>query len=180
MTVTIDAVRAVRPSGDEYAPFYAGYVARVPDADIVLQLGQQIEALGRMLAEIPESRASHRYAPGKWSIKELVGHLCDAERVFMYRALRVSRNDATPLEGFDENHYVANARYGERTLADVAAEFRSVRGATLTLLDSLSAEQWERRGVANGHPVSVRGLAWITAGHELHHRHVLATRYLAP
>lgn len=180
MSLSTDAVRAVRPASDEYAPFYAGYVARVPDGDIVQQLDQQLADFSRTLAGISEGRATHRYAPGKWSIKELVGHLCDAERIFAYRAVRFARNDATPLHGFDENQYVANARFDERALADLAEEFRTIRRATCALLNSLNAEEWERRGVANGNPVSVRGLAWIIAGHELHHRNVLATRYLAP
>jgi uncharacterized damage-inducible protein DinB len=168
-----------RPSTDEHAPYYARYIALVPDGSIVEILRGQITDTVGLLAGLPDARARHRYAPGKWSVKEVLGHVCDGERVFAYRALRIGRGDATPLPGFDENGFAAHAPFDTRPLADVIAEFESVRGATLTLLGSLDEAAWSRRGVASGHPVTVRALAWIIAGHELHHRAVLAERYLS-
>lgn len=180
MSLSTEAVRAVRPTADEYAPYYAGYIARVGDGDIVHHLDEQlVETLG-LLTTLPEERGGYRYAPGKWSIRQLIGHVSDAERIFTYRALRFARADATELAGFDENNFVANARFDERSLASLADELEAVRWATLAFFDSLAPDEWERRGVANGNAATVRGLAWIIAGHELHHLNILRTRYLTP
>lgn len=180
MSLSTEAVRAVRPTADEYAPYYAGYIARVGDGDIVHHLDEQlVETLG-LLTTLPEERGGHRYAPGKWSIRQLIGHVSDAERIFTYRALRFARADATELAGFDENNFVANARFDERSLASLADELEAVRRATLAFFDSLAPDEWERRGVANGNAATVRGIAWIIAGHELHHLNILRTRYLTP
>lgn len=161
------------------APFYARYLERVPEGDIVRLLDEQIvETLG-LLASLPEERGGHRYAAGKWSIREVVGHMCDAERVMAYRAMRFARGDTTELPGFDENTYVANARFDARTLASLCDELEAVRWATVALFDSLNDEELMRGGVANGSPVTVRALAWIIAGHERHHVELLRTRYLA-
>lgn len=165
------------PTPDEYSPFYAGYVALVPEGGIIAHLERQATEFGRLLESIPEDRGDHAYAPGKWTIKEVVGHLADAERVFAYRALRFARGDATPLAPFDEDAYVPPAAFGARTLADLGAEFQAARLATIALLRGLPAEAWTRRGIASGHEISVRALAWITAGHELHHRKILNERY---
>jgi hypothetical protein len=169
---------ASRPGSAEYAPFYAGYVVRVPAGDILGCLEAQCDATLALLAAVPEARAGHRYASGKWSIREVVGHLADAERVMAYRALRFARADRAPLPGFDENHYVEQAGFDARTLADLAAELAAVRAATLALFRSLSPEAWLRSGIANDHPISVRALAYVIAGHELHHRYLLESRYL--
>lgn len=180
MSLSTEAVRAVRPTADEYAPYYAGYIARVGDGDIVHHLDEQlVETLG-LLTTLPEERGGYRYAPGKWSIRQLIGHVSDAERIFTYRALRFARADATELAGFDENNFVAHARFDERSLASLADELEAVRWATLAFFDSLVPDEWERRGVANGNAATVRGLAWIIAGHELHHLNILRTRYLTP
>lgn len=166
-----------RPAPDEYAPFYANYIALVPEGGVIAQLERQATEFARLLESIPEDRADHAYAPGKWTIKEVVGHLTDAERVFAYRALRFARGDATPLAPFDEDAYVPAAAFGARTLADLSQEFQAVRNATVALFRGLPTEAWTRRGIASGHEVSVRALAWIAAGHELHHRKVLIERY---
>lgn len=163
-----------RPDASEHAPFYAPYVARVPDAGARASLAEGFDALAAML---DGADADHAYAPGKWSVRQVVQHLADAERIFATRALRIARGDATPLPGFDENAY-ADATAGDaRPLADVLAEWRSVRAATLALVDGLPAEAWDRVGTASGHTVSVRALVWITAGHALHHAAVLRERY---
>jgi hypothetical protein len=167
-----------RPGPDEFGAFYAGYVARVPKGGIVDLLARQVEDTCRLLEGLPESRAEHAYAPGKWTIKEVVGHLADSERVFSYRALRFARGDGAELPGFDEKLYVPAGQFGARSLGSLLDELRAVRRSTVRLLASLPAEAWLRSGVASGHPVSVRALACITAGHELHHRAILEERYL--
>jgi uncharacterized damage-inducible protein DinB len=168
----------IRPAEHEYAPHYAGYIARVPDGDIVAQMERQMEETAAFLGQLGEARGDHRYAPGKWSIKEVVGHLADGERVFAYRALRFARGDETPLASFDENAWVPQAGCDRRTLADLAAEFRAVRVATLALARSLTDEAAARTGVASGKTVSVRALIYMIAGHELHHLAILRERYL--
>ncbi len=177
-TMTLEDVRATRPAADEYAPYYGTYVGRVADGDIVQTLASQVDGTLALLRSIPESRAGHRYAQGKWSIRELVGHVCDTERIFAYRALRFARGDQTPLPGYDENEFVANSRLDQRTLGSLVAEFEVVRRGTRVLLDNLFADEWVRRGNANGKEMTVRAMAWIIAGHELHHMGILKERYL--
>lgn len=166
-----------RPEPSEHAEFYAGYVAEVPDGSILEILEAQRRSTAELLAGVDEERALYRYADGKWSIKEIVGHLADAERVFAYRALRAARGDRTPLPGFDHDAYIANAGFDRRPLTALAAELEAVRFATLELFGGLSPEEVARRGIANGTEFSVRALAWIIAGHERHHVLVLAERY---
>jgi hypothetical protein len=167
-----------RPADDEYGAYYGKYVAQVPDADIVAILATQIDDTMALLRKVGEEQAGHRYAPGKWSIREVIGHVTDTERVFGYRALRFARGDQTPLHGFDENAYVPAGQFDKRSLASVLAEFAAVRRATVALLAGLPDEAWARDGTASNARATVRGLAWIIAGHELHHREILATRYL--
>lgn len=169
--------RTIRPGADEFAPFYAGYVAGVPDGDIVTELGSRMHTTLAQLMRIPESRGDHRYAPGKWTIKEVVGHLADSERVFAYRALRFARADATELSGFDENAWVPAGGFAARSLANVIAEYEAVRRATVALMAGLDDTAAARRGKANGKEVSVRAIAWIIAGHDAHHAMVVAERY---
>ncbi len=167
-----------RPGADEYAPFYAGYVAGVPDGELLVLLRDQLAETEALLREFTGARADHRYAPGKWSVKEVVGHMADAERIFAYRALRFARGDRTPLPGFDENDYVSGSNSSARALPEIAGELRSVRMASITLFAGLSEEALMRRGAANNNEVSVRALAWIIAGHERHHARILRERYL--
>lgn len=168
----------VRPDATEYASFYASYIARVPDGDVVEVLRDGGRELVAALSAIPESRGDFRYAEGKWSVREMLGHVIDAERIFGYRALRLARADATPLPGFEENDYVPVSGADRRTLADLIDEIRAVRESTVKLFASLPEEAWARRGVVNGREVSVRALAYITAGHAMHHLRVLQERYL--
>jgi uncharacterized damage-inducible protein DinB len=167
------------PGPSEYAPFYAGYVAHVPHGDIVTTLRTQLDDTVALVRGLSDAQALHAYAPGKWSIKTVIGHITDSERVLACRALRFAREDTTPLPGFDENAYAVSARFNERSVASLVAELEAVRAATIALLDTLSDDCWTRTGQANSYPVSVRALAWIIAGHELHHRAVLETRYLS-
>jgi uncharacterized damage-inducible protein DinB len=166
------------PGPDEYGAYYAGYVAHVPaGADILDLLGRQRDSTLARFAAVPEARGAHRYAPGKWSVREILVHLSDVERIMAYRALRVARGDATPLPGFDENAYALLSNAEAHPLAALAEEWSDVRRATLSLFRHLPDEAWTRRGTASGAPVTVRALAWIIAGHERHHLAVLAERY---
>jgi len=167
-----------RPQASEYAPYYERYISKVPDGDIVGTLGRQLEETLALIRGIPEARGDFRYAEGKWSIKELLGHVIDSERVFAYRALRFGRGDVTPLSGFEQDDFVRGADFKKRSLSDLAEEYEHVRRATLSLFGSLDASAWDRRGTANDNEVSVRGLAFIVAGHERHHVEILRTRYL--
>ena len=173
MTTTL----RVRPNASEYAPFYHGYVSSVPDGNIIelLRSGgrELLEAIGR----IPEDRGGYRYGPEKWSIREVIGHLIDAERIFSYRALRVARGDRTPLAGFEENSYVKTAGSDARTIADLARELAAVRESTVLLFESLPDEAWGRSGIASENEVSMRALAYIVAGHSRHHLRILRERY---
>ncbi len=170
--------RTLRPEPTEFSPYYAGYVARVPDGDIIETLRSQQDASVALARSLAEERGAHRYAPGKWSIREVLGHMGDTERIMGYRALRVARGDATPLPGFDENLYVQNARFDERTLTSLADELALVRQGTLALLAPLNEQELDRVGSANGAPITARALAWIIAGHERHHLAMLRERYL--
>ncbi len=178
MTATATDDRATRPAADEYAPYYGTYVSRVGDGDIVRTMKAQIGPTAAFLREIPESRGGHRYAAGKWSIREVIGHLSDAERIFTYRALRFARHDATPLPGFDENAFVANAHLDERSLGSLVDEYEAVRNASVAMFGNFFPDEWRSAGEASGKRMSVRALAWVIAGHELHHVGVLRERYL--
>ena len=170
--------RTIRPGADEFAPFYTGYVARVPDGDIVATLADSAESAADLLTGVSEEVAASAYAPGKWTLKEVVQHCADAERIFSYRALRFARGDRTELPGWDERAYMEPAQVHDRTLPSVSAELMVAREATLSLFEGLPEGAWSRRGVANGSEVSVRGIAWITAGHLLHHLGIIRERYL--
>ncbi|HEV8613315.1 MAG TPA: DinB family protein [Gemmatimonadales bacterium] len=167
-----------RPDPSEYADFYAAYIAAVPEGDLLKLLETQLEETSTLLSGLPEFRANQAYAPGKWTVKEVLGHVSDAERVFAHRALRFARGDATPLPSFDEKTWVPNSGANARTLPDLLEEQRTVREATLALLRHLPADAPTRRGMASGREISVRALAWIIAGHERHHLRILRERYL--
>ena len=167
-----------RPASSEYAPSFQKYVDLVSGCGILAVLDDQIGDTRALIASISESEGGHRYAPGKWSIREVIGHLSDAERIFAYRALRFARGDETPLSGFDENTYIAPGGFDRRTLADLMEEFAAVRRATVALFRGLDEDAWGRCGTANRNDCSVRALAWIIAGHERHHVSILRERYL--
>jgi hypothetical protein len=168
-----------RPAADEHAPYYARYVDRVPDGDLVEQLREQMAETGALLRGIPESRGGFAYGPDKWSIKTLIGHVIDVERVMAYRALTFARNDKTGLPGFDDNEWAVNSRCDARTIADLVDELEVVRSATIHFAKHLSAEEQARKGTASGQPVSVRALLYIIAGHERHSVAILRERYLS-
>ena len=167
-----------RPDSTEYPPYYGKYIGRVPEGDIAATLAHQMNATLTLLRALPEDRAGYAYAPGKWSIKEVVGHLMDTERIFAYRALCISRSDSTPLPGFEQNDYVANGNFNGRTLTSLIDELAAVRQSNVQLFTHLTEEQWRRRGTANGAEISARALAYNIAGHELHHAEILRSVYL--
>jgi hypothetical protein len=172
---------SLRPETDEYPPSMAGYVGRIPAGeDILALLAAQQEQLAARLTGVPETFGEHRYQPEKWSVKEVIGHLSDTERVFAYRALRIARADATPLASFDDKAYVRELHTGERSLASMVTEWSASREATLALFANLPEAAWVRRGTAGDAPISVRALAYITAGHTDHHLEILGLRYGLP
>ncbi|HEY0658563.1 MAG TPA: DinB family protein [Pyrinomonadaceae bacterium] len=168
-----------RPEKSEYAPYYETYVSLVNETDIVPTLQNQLIEMQNLLAEITEENGAHAYAEGKWTIKELVGHLIDGEKIFAYRALRISRADKTPMEGFEQNGYIENANFNSCRLADLAEEFTLLRRANILFFKSLTGEAWLRRGTASDAEVSVRALAYIMVGHVRHHANILRSRYLS-
>lgn len=168
-----------KPQETEYATYYGKYISLVPDGDIVETLTRQ---LGETLAAwraVPADKAEHRYAPGKWSTKEMMGHVIDGERIMAYRALRIARGDKTPLPGFEQDDFVAGGDWSGRTIADLADEFEAVRKSNLILFRNLTDAAWQQVGTANENPISARALAYIIAGHELYHQEILRERYLS-
>jgi len=169
-------LRIPKPAPDEHLAYYAKYIALVGD-DALAALNEQWPRTVRLLDGLDATRALHRYAPGKWSVQEVLGHVIDAERVFTYRALTFARQDPAALPGFDENQWMPAAGFDRRPLASIVDEFRVTRAATLAFFGSLDEEALTRRGRANNAEVSVRALAHIIAGHELHHVSILRERY---
>jgi len=165
------------PEPSEYDAFYANYIAEIPEGEILDVLERQAEAFGRLAEDVPPEKESFRYAPGKWSVRQVVGHLADCERSFAFRALAISRGDRQPLPGLDETLYMANARFDDIPLTGLVDNLLAVRQASLHLFRHLDDEAWKRSGIANGKPVSVRALAHIAAGHAEHHLKILRERY---
>ncbi|MBM7583472.1 putative damage-inducible protein DinB [Bacillus pakistanensis] len=167
-----------RPEKDEYAEYYSTYVNLIPEGDIIHILKQQIEDTKELLSDISEEQESFRYAPGKWSLKEVIGHMADTERIMAWRLLCIARGETESLPGFDENSYVENASFDLQSMNELLENLYAVRLSTLHLLKGLREEKWLRRGMANGTAVSVRGLVSIIAGHDLHHIKIIKERYL--
>jgi uncharacterized damage-inducible protein DinB len=168
----------IAPAPDEYAPAFAGYVARVAGVDDPLrELTSQRAKVVERLAKLSDEQASFRYAPDKWSIKDLVGHLSDAERVFAYRMLRIGRGDTTPLSGFEEGDYARAAQSDRRQFGELLAEWSVVRAATMALASSLPEAAWANVGTSNNASMSARALLYIILGHTEHHLGVLGDRY---
>jgi uncharacterized damage-inducible protein DinB len=174
----MSATAPARPEPNEYASYYELYVSKVPDANLIETLERQGAETLALLRALPEERGAHRYEPGKWSVKQVVGHMSDGERLFSYRALAIARGDRAPLPGMAQEEWMSGVDFDARTLADLLDEFEAVRAATLHLLRHLSPEAWARRGTASDNEVTVRALAYIIAGHEAHHVGVLRERYL--
>jgi uncharacterized damage-inducible protein DinB len=168
----------VRPATTEYAQPYAGYVSLVPEDDVLAAIEEQSAATQQLLASLDETKAAYRYAEAKWSVKEVLGHVIDAERIFAYRALAIARGETEPLPGFEEQEYVRHAAFDAWKLGDLSEHYALVRRANIVLFRNFPDEAWDRRGVASDNPITVRALAWIIVGHERHHVQVLRERYL--
>jgi len=168
-----------RPQQGEYAVSYGKYIDLVPSGDFLQILQDQRRELIGLLSPLTEEQGEFRYAPGKWSIKEVLGHITDAERIFAYRLLRIARGDQTPLPGFEQDDYIRNGNFAARKLTDLLEEFSAVRESTLCLIRTLDHDAWHRRGVANEKEITVFALAFIIAGHERHHRIILEKQYLS-
>jgi uncharacterized damage-inducible protein DinB len=166
------------PDPSEYDAFYADYVAEAGEIPVLDQLAVQVDDTVRLLQPLSEQQAGYRYAPGKWTVKEVVGHVIDAERVFAGRALHFARRDPAPLPGFDQGPWVLEACSDERPLRSLLAELEAVRRSTLALFRSFPTDVWDSRGMASEVEFTVRAVLFIIAGHELHHRRVLEERYL--
>ncbi len=175
--MTTSTLAIERPKAGEYNTYYDRYISLIPGSEILNTLEKEWPKTVALLAGRSEADGELHYAPGKWTVKQAFGHLIDTERIMSYRALRIARNDRTPIEGFEQDDYVRDGPYSALRLADLIEEFKSVRAATLSLFRNLRAGDWTRRGVANQNEISVRALAYIIAGHELHHRHILEERY---
>lgn len=173
-------MRETRPRPGDYLDYYGKYVQLVREGDIVETVRAQLSETLQLFGEITEERAGHRYAEGKWSIRQVITHLCDVERVMSYRALTFARGDTTELPGFEENDWAEAAGSDERSLSSLIDELTAVRASTIALFDGFAADAWSRTGKANRAQVTVRALAWIIAGHELHHCNIIRDRYLSP
>jgi len=166
-----------RPAPGDHAPYFARYVDLVPDGDILPRLDRQAEDTCALVAAFGDAGARHRYAEGKWSVKEVLGHVTDTERLFVYRALSFARGDATPLPGMEEDAWAAASNADTIPLPDLLDEFLAVRRATVAFFANLDAEALARRGVASGNPFTVGTIPWLLAGHEMHHAGVIGERY---
>lgn len=166
-----------RPTADEHAAFYSTYVNAVPDGDLLAILDEQRSTMRSLLGHLPPDKGGHRYGPDKWTIVQVIVHLSDAERIFSYRALRVARNDATPLARWDENAYADEMAADDISVPVALDDWEAARASTLSMFRTFPDSAWERRGVASDHVVSARALAYIIAGHTAHHIRILRERY---
>ncbi len=167
-----------RPESGEYNAYYARYIALVPEGDIIDILSREMDATQALLAAVPAAREEYRYAPGKWSLREVVGHLVDTERLFAFRALWFARGGAGELSGMDQEAWARVSSAGSRPLAELAEEWRALRSANVLMFGSFTPKDGARRGVASGYEVTVRALPWMIAGHELYHRARIRSDYL--
>ena len=163
---------------NEYSNFNATYIKAAANVELIEELEICLHEFIRFVQNIPMDKFDYRYAEGKWTIKDIIQHVIDTERIFAYRALRISRNDTTPLPGFEENDYVENTKANERGIQDLLAEFSAVRYATLFLFKSFSEEQLKKMGTASGTAISVRAIGFIIIGHQKHHQNIFQERYL--
>ena len=178
-TIAPAAENIGRPESTEYAPYYDRYISLVGDGNILATLDAQRRETLLLLSCRDDKDGDFRYAPGKWSAKEVLGHVCDTERVFSYRALCIARADRTPLASFEQDDYVRNGPFAQRPLSELIEDYIAVRRASLTLFRNLDGQAWQRRGIANQNEVSVRALAYMIAGHEIHHRRILEEKYFS-
>jgi len=166
------------PANSEYPAYYESYISLVKDENVIKLLGNRILTMQSLVSDIPEEKEEFSYAPGKWTLKEVIGHIIDTERIMSYRALCIARGETKELPGFDENQYVANAFFNKLSLYDLAHEFGVVRESSLTLFKNFDDTILGKKGIANGKEMSVRALIYMIAGHEIHHFNVINAKYL--
>lgn len=166
-----------RPTTEEYAAFYAGYIRLVPEGDVIELLEKQADTVQALLSSLTEEQGDYRYAEGKWSVKEVIGHLTDNERIMSNRLLRIARGDVTPHPGYDQDVLMQSHPFDTYTLTDLSEEYAAVRRSTILMLRHLSPEAWLRKGIVSDNPASARSIAFVLVGHELHHLSVLRDRY---
>jgi hypothetical protein len=171
----IDTVQ--RPEPTEHIPYFERYIALVPEGNILDLLENQLTDLEALVAAVPESQAGHRYAPGKWSLREVLGHLVDTERILAYRAFSIARGETQPLNGYEPEEYAVQSEADGTSMRDLLAEFEHVRRGNIAMFRRLSGEAWKRVGTASGHPISVRALAYIMVGHIPHHFRIIREQY---
>lgn len=165
------------PQPDEYSEYYGRYINLVKDTDLFEKLASQLHEMEELFSKVDDAKSNFKYAPGKWSIKEVLGHVLDAERVFSYRALCISREDKQPLPSFDENEFIRQSNFGNIKLEQLVKEFSLLRSANILLFNGFTDEMWLRKGTASNNTVSVRALAYILVGHAEHHKNILVERY---
>lgn len=167
-----------KPTNEEFPAYYGKYIDLVSEGSLEDTLIKQLENTTALLSDVSETQANYRYALGKWTLKEVIGHIADTERIMSYRVLRIARGDQTPLAGYDDEQYVKEASFHSRSLPDLLEDFTAVRRSTLSLVRGLSENVWSRKGIANNSEISVSALAYIIAGHELHHVKIIKEKYL--
>lgn len=166
-----------RPEASEHSAYFSRYIALVPEGSIVVLLEQEFERVYTLLSTLTPQQAQHRYAPEKWSVLEMIGHICDTERVFAYRALHAARKDPSPLPGFDQDQWMENVEFASRTLPDLLEEWRGIRSASIGLFSNLSAEAWLYQVKVEQNPLTPRACAYIIVGHVIYHLHKLRELY---
>ncbi|KQX46512.1 MULTISPECIES: DinB family protein [unclassified Paenibacillus] len=166
-----------RPGSEEYSPFFTGYISQVPEGDYLSFLHSQVDAVIALFSPINDEQGLYRYEPGKWSLKEVLGHMTDTERILSYRMLRIARGDTTNLPGFDQDLFVTHTSFDELSMEDLLNDFQAVRHATFTLLKTITEAAWSRKGIANNNEISARALAYVIAGHAQHHLSVVQQKY---
>ena len=170
---------SIRPVESEYAPYYHRYISLIEEGDILALLASQRAQTLALLEGLDETQAEYRYAEGKWSIKEIMGHLIDCERIYAARALWFGRGASGPLPGFDQDLFVVKADFNRRTLAELLREYALVRDSTIAMFQGFSDQSWEMAGIADSNSITVRAIAWVLASHDLHHTAVIRERYLS-
>lgn len=168
----------IKPAIGDYPAYYTNYINLVGEGSLNEIFHKQLEEMTTLISHVNEEQANYRYAVGKWTLKEVIGHITDTERIMAYRLLRFARGDQTALAGYDENSYVCEAAFHSRSLQDLLEEFTAVRFSTISLIKSLPEKSWNKKGIANNGEISVAALAYIIAGHELHHRRIIEEKYL--
>lgn len=168
----------IKPAIGDYPAYYANYINLVEEGSVQEILLIQLEEMTALISHVNEEQANYRYAQGKWTLKEVIGHITDTERIMSYRLLRFARGDQTELAGYDDELYVVEAAFHSRSLSDLLEEFTAVRHSTISLIKSLTLKSWDKKGNANNGAISVAALAYIIAGHELHHRRIIEEKYL--